>query len=771
MKCICRFLLLNCISFLMFACAGNEQQLNNYVQFVNPLQGSNSTVAFSTGNTYPAVAVPWGMNFWTAQTGKMGNGWQYAYTDTTICGFKQTHQPSPWINDFGCFSVMPICGALTISENERASKFSHRNEITQPHYYSVLLEKSGIKAEFAPATRGAIFQFTYPKSDSSQIIIDCFNRGGYVKVIPEENKVVGYSKYYAPNNNAKLPENFAAYFVITINTTFKEAGTWSGQMASAELERTGERVGAYLRFKTKAHEKVEMKIASSFISLEQAQLNFDREIKSFNFATLKNQAAEAWNSRLGRTRIKGETPEQKCTFYTALYRTMLFPHIFHEVDHNGDTVHYSPFSGRTEQGVLYTGNGFWDTFRAVHPYFTIMYPTMSSGIIQGLCNYYKEGGWIPEWFSPGYKDCMIGQNSASVIADAYIKGIRGFDAELLWEAVIKGANNQGPSATGRSGIDYYKNLGYIPYNVGVRESVSKTLEYAYDDYCIAQFGKALGKSDTVIAPYLKRSQNYRNIFNPKINFVQPKDEKGSWQPDYRPDTWGGSFTEGSAWHWTWCVFHDPQGLINLMGGDSSFVSRLDSLFTAKPTFEYSNYKRVIHEMTEMVACNMGQYAHGNQPIQHAIYLYNFAGEPYKTQKHVREVMDKLYSSGLSDGKGLCGDEDNGQTSAWFVFSSMGFYPVCPGSGEYVIGSPLFEEVTLTLENGKIFTVKALNNSAGNVYIQSAILNGKPFERTFIRHDEIFMGGVLEFTMGALPNKTWGTAYPKRPYSMTKVMKQ
>ena len=762
-----KFLVIFNICLIMIAGVGNGQQSNNYVQFVNPLQGSNSTMAFSTGNTYPAVAVPWGMNFWTAQTGKMGNGWQYVYTDSTICGFKQTHQPSPWINDFGCFSVMPINGTLTISEKDRSSKFSHKNEIAKPHYYSVLLEKSGIKAEFTPATRGAIFQFTYPKSDSSQIIIDCFNRGGYIKVIPEQNKVIGYSKYYAPNNNARLPENFATYFVITVNTAFEEVGTWSGQKSSTMKEQTGERVGAYLRFKTKTGEKIQMKIASSFISLEQAQLNFDREIKPYKFSTLKEQAAESWNSRLGRTRIKGETPEQKYTFYTALYRTMLFPHIFHEVNHKGDTVHYSPFSGMAEKGVLYTGNGFWDTFRAVHPYFTLMYPKMSSQIMQGLCSYYKEGGWIPEWFSPGYKDCMIGQNSTSLIADAYIKGIRGFDAELLWKAVIKGANNEGPSATGRSGVDYYKTLGYIPYNVGVKESVSKTLEYAYNDFCIAQFGKALGKSNGEIAPYLKRSQNYRNIFNPGINFVQPKDEKGLWQPNYRPDTWGGSFTEGSAWHWTWCVYHDPKGLINLMGGDEPFISKMDSIFTAEPTFEYSNYKKVIHEMTEMVACNMGQYAHGNQPIQHAIYLYNYAGVPYKAQKHVREVMDKLYSSGLVDGKGLCGDEDNGQTSAWYVFSSLGFYPVCPGSGEYVIGSPLFKEASLALEDGKIFTVKAVNNSEGNVYIQSATLNGKPFERAYIRHDEISSGGLLEFRMGSMPNKTWGTAPQNRPHSMTK----
>jgi len=771
MKKILIYAALFSINSILFSCANNSQIPEDYVRFVNPLQGTNSGRQFSTGNTYPAVATPWGMNFWTAQTGRMVNGWQYVYTDTTICGFKQTHQPSPWINDFGCFSVMPTTGALVTSEKERASKFSHKNEIAQPHYYAVLLENSGIKVEFTPATRGAIFQFTFPQCDSSQILIDCYNQGGYIKVLPGENKVIGYSKYYAPNNNAKLPENFATYFVITLNKGIAEAGTWSGEQISAKMEQTGEKVGAFLRFKTKDHEKIEMKIASSFISLEQAQLNFDREVKLFKFNALKEQAATEWNSRLGRTQIKGETPEQRCTFYTALYRTMLFPHIFHEINQNGDTVHYSPFSGQPVKGVLYTGNGFWDTFRAVHPFFTLMYPKMSSGIMQGLCNYYKEGGWIPEWFSPGYKDCMIGQNSCAVIADAYVKGIRGFDAELLWEAMIKGANNEGPSATGRSGVNYYKNLGYIPYNVGVKESVSKTLEYAYDDYCIAQFGKALGKPNSEIDPYLKRSQNFRNIFNPQINFVQPKDEKSSWQPNYRPDTWGGSFTEGSAWHWTWCVFHDPQGLINLMGGDASFISRLDSVFTAQPTFEYSNYRTVIHEKKEMVACNMGQYAHGNQPIQHAIYLYDYAGAPYKAQKHVREVMDKLYSSGLSDGKGLCGDEDNGQTSAWYVFSSMGFYPVCPGSGEYVLGSPLFKEVTLTLENGRTFTVKAPNNSTGNVYIQSATLNGKPFDRTFIRHDEITSGGILEFKMGALPNKTWGTAYRNRPFSMTKVAKE
>jgi len=819
-----RLLPLACLSAISLAAA----DANDLTRYVNPRQGTNSSRDFSTGNTYPAVAVPWGMNFWVAQTGAMGDGWQYTWDATTICGFKQTHQPSPWLGDYGSFSVMPVTGAAgdvktQFAEQARASRFSHARETALPHYYAVDLETSGIRAEMTPTTRGALMRFSYPnnKGDNApaSLIVDCFDKGGYVKVIPAENKIVGYSRYYSRGSGATLPENFATYFVITADHPIETFGTWnvsdggnnngkakaggkgkskgsSNGNASATggkragtatdaAEQKGEHVGAYVTFKVGRASSspsgeqdapptiVEVKIASSFISLAQAQLNFDREVAAQNFAAAKTAAAEAWNSNLRRVAVKGGSEEQLRTFYTALYHMMLFPHAFHETDAAGATVHYSPFLGAVQPGPLHTGNGFWDTFRAVHPFFTIMYPNLSADIMRGLASYYREGGWLPEWFAPGYRASMISQNSASVVADALLKNIidpRGPEAAALWQALLKSANNKGPASTGRDGYDYYNRLGYVPNDVNIRGSVSRTLEYAYDDWCIWRMGVAMGRPASETDTYRARSGNWLNVLDRSINFVRPKNTKGEWEPaaTWQPDTWGlASFTEGSSWHWTWSVFHDPQGLINAMGGADAFLAKLDSVFTAAPTYDTRDSKRkVIHEMTEMVAGNMGQYAHGNEPIQHMIYLYNYAGAPWKTQQHARDVMNRLYHSGWLDGKGLCGDEDNGQTSAWYVWSALGLYPVCPGSLEYVIGSPLFEEATLTLPNNRAFTIRARNNSPENLYIQSAKLNGQPFDRAYLRHDEILAGGELEFIMGSEPNKTWAATPAARPSSMT-----
>jgi predicted alpha-1,2-mannosidase len=755
----------------LFSACGNKASEWSYpVDYVNPLQGTASESDFSTGNTYPAVALPWGMNFWTPQTRNNGNGWQYVYFDSSIQGFKQTHQPSPWINDYGCFSLMPVTDAV-LGQKERASGFVHDNEIAHPYYYGVKLS-SGIMTELAPTNSGASFRFTYPQSKPMSIVIDCFGADGHIKIIPKQRKIIGYSKYYAPNNNAELPEGFATHFVITFDRDLVAVATSDEHIAVAdsEIEFSGEGTVCRIEFGKAENNNncLHAQVASSFIGPEQAQINYERELGQSSFEQIMNEARKIWNHELGRIEIRGGSEEQKRIFYTALYRTMLFPRKTHEYDAEGTQLHYGMFTGRVENGPMYTDNGFWDTFRAVHPFFTILYPEMSGEIMESLLNYYREGGWLPEWTSPAYKDCMIGQHSSSLVADAYAKGIQGFDRTEMLEALVKGANGEGPNATGRSGFDFYNKLGYIPYDVGVKESVSKTLEYAYNDYCIARFAELSGADSSVVNLYRRRAMNYRNIFDSSIGFVRPKDASGKWQEPYSPDIWGGSFTEGSAWHWTWCVYHDPAGLISLMGGESEFVDRLDSVFIAPSTFDATNYGREIHEMTEMVAGNMGQYAHGNQPIQHMIYLYNYAGVSYKAQKQVRKVMERLYHSGIEDGAGLCGDEDNGQTSAWYVFSALGFYPVCPGSGQYVIGSPLFKESTIELPRGKQFTVRAVNNSPQNIYIQSAMLNGVPLNRAYILHEEVVKGGVLEFKMGKRPNLLWGSCADDRPFSLSSI---
>ena len=443
---------------------------------------------------------------------------------------------------------------------------------------------------------------------------------------------------------------------------------------------------------------------------------------------------------------------------------MLFPRKIHEYDKDGKQIHYGFFDGNLHDGPMYADNGFWDTFRAVHPLFTILVPSMSSEFMDALLNIYDEGGWLPEWFSPAYKDCMIGQNSVSVITDAMAKGIGSYDKDRMFRAILKCAENEGPNATGRKGAFEYSVHGYVPCDAGIGQSVSRTLEYAYNDFCISEYARMTGQPETLVDKYRNRAFNYRNIFDKDIKFVRPKDSKGIWSDNYSPDMWGPDFTEGSAWHWTWCVFHDPAGLIELMGGRENFIEMMDSVFVAEPTVGLGKRHGMIHEMKEMIAGNMGQYAHGNQPIQHMVYLYNYAGVPYKTQQKIHEITDKLYHSGISDGKGLCGDEDNGQTSAWYVFSALGFYPVCPGTGEYIIGSPMFETSEISLENGKKFTVKARNYSTENIYIQSATLNGKIFDKSFITHDQIMAGGTLEFVMGPEPDKNW--AADSRPFSLS-----
>lgn len=757
------------ISILLFAtslsasCASDNDKLNP-VDLVNPLQGTNSVHAFSTGNTYPAVAVPWGMNFWTPQTRNNGNGWQYVYIDTTIQGFKQTHQPSPWINDYGCFSLMPQIDEAIYDQDKRAVGYEHSNEESHPYYYGITLN-NGVKTEIAPTNSGAAFRFSYPESEKQILLIDCFHFAGEVTCDIKNGRVSGLSKFFSKSSNAKMPENFATHFTMQFDTPIVRYGVFeNGVKSENKLSAKGENVSLYLEFEPCS--QLEAKVASSFISVEQADVNLKREIGESSFDEIKDSAYDIWNQELLRANVEGGTLDQQRTFYTALYRTMLFPRKTHEFDKDGKKVHYSFFTGEVADGAMFADNGFWDTFRAVHPFFTIMHPSLSEELMGALENIYDEGGYLPEWFSPGYKDCMIGQNSVSVVTDAFLKGISGFDKEKMFEAMIKGANSEGPNATGRKGFESYNEKGYVASDLGMRGSVSRTLEYAYNDYCIAKYAEKIGKDKEVVDLYKTRAMNYKNIFDSSINFVRPKLSDGNWLDDYSPDMWGASFTEGSAWHWTWCVFHDPKGLIDLMGGESNFMKMMDSVFVAEPTVNMRHYKKMIHEMTEMKACNMGQYAHGNQPIQHMPYLYNYAGAPYKTQYHTRNIMNKLYYSGVTDGKGLCGDEDNGQTSAWYVFSALGMYPVCPGSEEYVIGSPLFNKIALSLENGKTFTVVAKNNSDNNVYIQSAALNGEPFNRGYITHQEIMSGGTLEFIMGDKPNKEWASGKDARPSSMS-----
>ncbi len=749
------------IIWLIFSDQFRKQEQDDPADLVNPLMGTDSEYKLSNGNTYPAIALPWGMNFWTPQTRKMGDGWAYTYNDYKIMGIKQTHQPSPWINDYAAFSLMPLTGSIKIGEEERASWFSHKSEIVKPYYYSVYLADYDVTAEITPTERAAIFRFTFPENDSSYILLDGFNKGSMVKIIPSERKVVGYCR----NNSGGVPANFHNYFVAVFDRDFTNFSTWHGDTLDVnDPESAGDRSGAVLGFKTGRGDKITVKVASSFISPEQAMINLTRETGSKDFKTVKKEGREAWNKQLGRIEVDGGTDDQQRTFYSCLYRMILFPRQFYEINGKDEIIHYSPYNGEVLPGYMYTDSGFWDTFRALFPFLTLMYPDVDSRIMEGLANTYKESGWLPEWASPGHRDCMIGSNSASLIADSYTKGIRGYDIETLYQAVIKNTKGAGPvSSVGRLGAKYYNELGYIPYDVGINENAARTLEYAYDDFCIWKLAKELGKPKEETGLFAARAMNYKNVFDKSSSLMRGRNLDGTFQSPFNPYKWGDAFTEGNSWHYTWSVFQDVGGLVSLMGGKEKFIGMLDSVFHVPPVFDASYYGQVIHEIREMQIMNMGNYAHGNQPVQHMIYLYNYAGQPWKAQYHVREVLDKLYNY---TPDGYCGDEDNGQTSAWYVFSAIGFYPVTPGTGEYVFGSPLFNAVTLRFENGKKLVIRARKNSKENLYVQSIKFNGKPVRTNFVTHADLLRGGTLIFHMGPEPEMTRGTDEKSFPYSMS-----
>ncbi len=747
--------------FTAMAVAQTTPRPDNPVDYVNPLVGTDSSYKLSNGNTYPAIAMPWGMNFWTPQTNTMGSGWAYMYDDTKIKGFKQTHQPSPWMNDYGQFSIMPVTGALRFRESDRESWFSHKSEIARPYYYSVYLADHNVTTEITPTERAARFRFTFPETDQASIVIDAFDRGSYIKILPEQRKVLGYTT----RNSGGVPDNFKNYFVLEFDKDFDLSKTFNGFTLADGLEQEDDHVGAIVAFKTKKGEQVNVKVASSFISFAQAELNLN-EIGSDDFDTLKAKGKASWNKELGLIQVEGGTERQYRTFYSCLYRSLLFPRKFFEYDANGKVMHYSPYNGEVLPGYMFTDTGFWDTFRALFPFLNLMYPELNAQMQEGLSNAYKESGWLPEWASPGLRNVMVGNNSASVVAEAYLKyeGDYKYDIDNLYEALLHGANNEGPlTAVGRKGADYYNDLGYVPYDVGINENAARTLEYAYDDFAIYQLAKKLKRPQAEIDLYRQRSMNYKNLFDPSTNLMRGKNENGTFQEPFNPFKWGDAFTEGNSWHYSWSVFHDMQGLIDLMGGKDVFVSQLDRVFELEPVFDESYYRSVIHEIREMQIANMGQYAHGNQPIQHMIYLYGYAGQPWKTQYWVRETMNRMYSP---DPDGYCGDEDNGQTSAWYVFSAMGFYPVAPATDEYVLGAPLFKKITLQLQNGKEVVINAPENSAENKYIKSMKYNGNNYTKNFVKHSSLLDGATIDFEMSATPNKTRGIQNSDVPYSLS-----
>ena len=739
------------LSFPVFA----EKDL---VQYVNTLQGTNSTYELSWGNTYPTTAVPYPMNSWSPQTGKNGDGWKYQYSATTIRGFQPTHQCSPWVGDYGVFSLMPV-PELVVDESKRATPFSHDKEIAKPHYYKVTLE-NGITTEFSPTTRSAHFRFSFPAKGDAFLVLDGYTKTSQVQIDVANHRITGYV-----HNGAFSPKTHKNYFIIQFDKPFVSYGTWENRKNTIQknnLSREGEGIGAYVQFAKGS--KVQAKVSTSYISPEQAEVTMTRELgKHSSVEVTKQAAADVWNQLLNRVLVEGGTEEDMKTFYSCMFRANLFSHKFYEEKEDGSPYYYSPYDEKIHDGYMFTDNGFWDTFRSQFPLTNILHPTMQGQYMQALLDAQEQCGWLPSWSFPSETGGVVGNHSISLLTDAWVKGIRTFDPEKALKAYAHEAMNKGPwgGANGRVRWKDYYQLGYIPYPESMG-STAQTLEYCYDDFCAYQLAKMTGNKfyEEVFA---RQIYNYKNVYDPSVGFMRGRKLDGSWA-DFDAFEWGGPYCEGNAWHYNWSVFHDVQGLIDLTGGDERFVAKIDSVFALPGIVKYGTYGTKIHEMLEMELAKMGQYAQGNQPIQHMIYLYSYAGQPWKTQYWIRQVMDRLYNSSEN---GYPGDEDQGGMSSWYVLSALGIYSVCPGTDEYVLGSPKFRKATITMEDGKKFVIEAKGNSKDNVYIQNATLNGKRHTRNYIHYSDIVNGGVLELQMGNQPEKTRGTAKEDRPFSLSK----
>jgi len=746
--------LLATIAFLLVSCSTSQ----DYVQYVDTRIGTDSQFELSYGNTYPMTARPFAMHGWSPQTGLNGDGWKYKYSDDEIRGFQQVHQCSPWMGDYAVFSLFPETGSLIVNDKERGSKFRHDNETAQVSYYSVTFD-NGITTEIAPGERGAHMRFTFPEG-KAYVVFDGYIRDCEVCVNEQENTLTGWV------NNVRFlnadRETFKSWFVIRFDKSFKAYGVWDQNgVNDGTAEIKGSKAGAYIEFE--GGQSVSARMASSYISLEQAALNLEREIGE-TFEKTRKDATELWNRHLGQVEVSGASDEEIRTFYSCLWRSNLFSRKFYELKEDGSPYYYSPYDGGVHDGYMFTDNGFWDTFRSQFPLTNILHPEMQGQYMTALLAAQEQCGWLPAWSAPGETGGMLGNHSISLLCDAWAKGIRTFDPEKALAAYEHEAFNKGPwgGANGRAGVDYYWSLGYVPYPQSMG-STAQTLEYTYDDFCAYHLAEMTG-NQKYMDLFKDAMYYYRNVFDPVTGFMRGKDVDSNFIEPFDPMEWGGPYCEGDAWHYNWSVFQDVQGLINLYGSDEKFVAKLDSVFILPPVMNPGTYRIIIHEMKEMELAGMGQYAHGNQPIQHMPYLYSYAGEPWKTQYWLRRIMSRLYNP---TPQGYPGDEDQGGMSSWYVLSALGIYSVTPGTDQYVIGSPVFGKAVINLENGNKFSIIAEGNSQENVYIQSAELNGKTLDKNYITYSDIMEGGEIRFVMGPQPNMDRNTSKDASPFSLSR----
>jgi predicted alpha-1,2-mannosidase len=703
---------------------------NDLAGLVNILQGTDSDYYFSRGNALPIAALPFGMAHWTLQS-RSNTAWMFQPGDRRIQGFRCTHQLSPWLSDYGHAMFMPFAGEAKPEPDARSSSYRPEEATLAPHSLRLKLLRYEADVELVPTERCCVLTASFAAGGACGLMIEIPTKGGVLK--PDESKRV--LRFESAANAGGVPENFAAYYMVQF------AQPWD----SFELKEIhGGRVGI-VRFKSGP---IEARIAMSFISLDEAERNLRLEVGNRSANELRDHAAQQWNANLGRIEIGGATDEQRRTFYSCMYRALLFPRTFHEPDEQGKPHHYSAFNGKVEPGVMYADHGYWDVYRAWYPFMSLFFPERLGEILQAWVNAYREGGWMPQFPAPGYRACMSGSLIDSLFADAVVKDIAGFDREAAYEGLRKHATQAGnpDKGYGRQGIEYYLKMNYLPAD-HVEQSVAETADAAYGDFCIAQIAAKLGKQQDA-AMFLKRSENWRNIFDPETKFSRGRNQDGTWLTPFDPFTWGSPYEEGAAWQHRWNVPHDVPGLIAAMGGEKAFAAELDKMLALPPTFHVGVYGQEIHEMSEMAALPFGQYMHNNQPVHHVLYLFAAAGRPDRTQYWVRRVLNEAYSPA-----NFSGDEDTGSMAAWYILSALGFYPVCPGKAEYTLGSPLFPHAAIHLSNGKTLEIEAAGNGPQTPYVKGVTINGAEHRSVFIDHATLAQGARIRFQMSdAAPSK-------------------
>ncbi len=729
------------ITLLIFNCSNQDFSEKDYTVFVDPFIGTGEH-----GHTYPGASLPFAMVQLSPDTRE--ENWDgssgYHYSDKTILGFSHTHLSGTGESEFCDVLLMPTVGSVQLNPgNEDYSRtgyrsaFSHDNEEASPGYYKVFLNDYNVTAELTSTNRTGFHRYTFPESESSNIIIDLFHRG---RVIDANIKVVNDSVISGLTLSTGWAVDQYIYFYAEFSKPFKKFGiSVNDTIIDKITEAKDEKIKAYVTFDTKQNEQILVKVGISAINVEGAKKNLEAENPGWDFEKIKNNAKSKWNEYLSQIEVEGGSEKQKRIFYTALYHTALAPNLFMDVDGNFRGVDHRIH--KAKDFTNYTVFSLWDVFRAQMPLLTIIEPAKMNDFIKTFLEMYKIGGRLPRWEIHGtFSAHMIGYHALPLILDAYNKGIRKYDVNLAYDGMKKSMSN----------IRYFNNFGYIPADIeGVGGSVAIVMENSYNDWCVAEMAKIFGKKNDYLL-YQQRAQFYKNLFDSSTGFMRPRNSDHSWVEPFNPAEPSGHFVEGNSFQYSAFVPHDISGLIKLIGGDEKFVEWLDTLFTHK-----SKYDKNVVDASGLI----GQYAHGNEPSHQIAYLYNYAGAAPKTQKYVREILNTLYDD---TPEGLSGNEDCGQISAWYVLSSMGFYPVLPGKPVYIIGAPLFEKVTINLKNGKRFVIKANNVSAKNIYIQSAQLNRKPYKKSWFPHQAIVDGGEFTFEMNDKPNYDWGTSKVDRP---------